>query len=102
MRVWRASQQTLGVSRFRERNRMQPREDSRNRANGAAKKLEASAEVHRLPGLTQPIPQSAGRRGDSVVSANEKDRSSRGPPKKMKHSESSAHVIHNTNSCYPD
>src|SRR4051812_16486494 len=41
---------------------MQPREDSRNRANGAAQKSEASAEVHRLPGFTQPMPRSAGRK----------------------------------------
>src|SRR4051812_43587395 len=41
---------------------MQSREDSCNRANGATQEPEASAEVHRLPCLTQPIFQPAGRK----------------------------------------
>src|SRR4051812_32143672 len=97
------SRQALRVSRFRERHRMQPREDCYNRAYGAAQEFEASPEVHRLPCFAQQISQSAGCESNPIISAYEEDgeihldiTSKRGIPRAQ------AHAIHCTDSGRPN
>src|SRR4051812_40663304 len=103
MCVWGPSRQALGISRFRERNRMQPREDSRNRANGAAQEPEASAKIHRLPRVTQPISQSAGGEGNSIVPADEEvGEVHLDTPSKRSIPRAQAHALHCADSGCPD
>src|SRR4051812_9201729 len=52
---------------------IEPRDDRSNRSDEQAKKPERCAEVHWLPGVAQPIPQSARREGDSFIPVDEED-----------------------------
>src|SRR4051812_39778474 len=55
------------------RDRVQPREDSCNRVNEAAKKSQGCAEIHRMLCIAQPIPRSVGRKGNPTIPTDEEN-----------------------------